>query len=129
MCDPYIFVMYLCIAATTRFLLFFFLMIRRPPRSTLFPYTTLFRSLNNRRCEKDLVLAMRELPHHFLNGVPGHLAMHDAYGYARHEFFKKMEPTIERLHAVVHIEYLAFTIQLLLNRFLDHNVFIRPDMR
>src|SRR3712207_7149380 len=25
-------------------LLFFFLMIRRPPRSTLFPYTTLFRS-------------------------------------------------------------------------------------
>src|SRR2546429_9013288 len=27
--------------------LFFFLMIRRPPRSTLFPYTTLFRSLSN----------------------------------------------------------------------------------
>src|SRR3989454_4794887 len=31
--------------------LFFFLMIRRPPRSTLFPYTTLFRS---RRLEVDL---------------------------------------------------------------------------
>src|SRR2546426_2501543 len=28
-----------------RFFFFFFLMIRRPPRSTLFPYTTLFRSL------------------------------------------------------------------------------------
>src|SRR2546422_7029905 len=27
---------------------FFFLMIRRPPRSTLFPYTTLFRSLTGR---------------------------------------------------------------------------------
>src|SRR2546430_12122364 len=27
---------------------FFFLMIRRPPRSTLFPYTTLFRSLGDR---------------------------------------------------------------------------------
>src|SRR2546426_11388837 len=26
--------------------IFFFLMIRRPPRSTLFPYTTLFRSLH-----------------------------------------------------------------------------------
>src|SRR5258708_10325087 len=26
---------------------FFFLMIRRPPRSTLFPYTTLFRSVQN----------------------------------------------------------------------------------
>src|SRR2546422_3254688 len=29
-------------------LLFFFLMIRRPPRSTLFPYTTLFRSASAR---------------------------------------------------------------------------------
>src|SRR2546422_3613797 len=33
---------------------FFFLMIRRPPRSTLFPYTTLFRSLS------DLSRALRE---------------------------------------------------------------------
>src|SRR5258706_924965 len=29
-----------------RLFFFFFLMIRRPPRSTLFPYTTLFRSQN-----------------------------------------------------------------------------------
>src|SRR3989337_3149553 len=29
---------------STFFFVFFFLMIRRPPRSTLFPYTTLFRS-------------------------------------------------------------------------------------
>src|SRR5438876_5123830 len=28
--------------------LFFFLMLRRPPRSTLFPYTTLFRSSNRK---------------------------------------------------------------------------------
>src|SRR3712207_8566651 len=31
---------------------FFFLMIRRPPRSTLFPYTTLFRSSRARRCRR-----------------------------------------------------------------------------
>src|SRR3712207_9335062 len=31
--------------------MFFFLMIRRPPRSTLFPYTTLFRSDVNQRAE------------------------------------------------------------------------------
>src|SRR6266480_7869316 len=31
------------------YLFFFFLMIRRPPRSTLFPYTTLFRSRHARR--------------------------------------------------------------------------------
>src|SRR2546422_8359952 len=30
--------------STSTVFLFFFLMIRRPPRSTLFPYTTLFRS-------------------------------------------------------------------------------------
>src|SRR2546427_7258974 len=36
-------VMFLCLFDSCFF--FFFLMIRRPPRSTLFPYTTLFRSL------------------------------------------------------------------------------------
>src|SRR5438034_7825875 len=48
------------------FFLFFFLMIRRPPRSTLFPYTTLFRSLRQKLewvdvaivCE-DFVMQMR----------------------------------------------------------------------
>src|SRR2546430_1947992 len=34
--------------AWTRYVPFFFLMIRRPPRSTLFPYTTLFRSHGRR---------------------------------------------------------------------------------
>src|SRR2546422_10863168 len=47
-------------------------MIRRPPRSTLFPYTTLFRSVDARRCsiltvdEKDgrcMVLASSDDPH------------------------------------------------------------------
>src|SRR2546428_8867682 len=35
---------------TLLFFFFFFLMIRRPPRSTLFPYTTLFRSADERIC-------------------------------------------------------------------------------
>src|SRR5216683_4091150 len=34
------------------FFFFFFLMIRRPPRSTLFPYTTLFRSRPERRAAR-----------------------------------------------------------------------------
>src|SRR2546422_11690967 len=33
--------------------IFFFLMIRRPPRSTLFPYTTLFRSPATQSCPDD----------------------------------------------------------------------------
>src|SRR5215510_15170703 len=41
LCLPFDFsVVFLC----TLFFFVFFLMIRRPPRSTLFPYTTLFRS-------------------------------------------------------------------------------------
>src|SRR2546421_9720017 len=34
------------------FVIFFFLMIRRPPRSTLFPYTTLFRSDDERKAAR-----------------------------------------------------------------------------
>src|SRR5258708_22284997 len=37
-------------SAKLRSLFFFFLMIRRPPRSTLFPYTTLFRSFVPASC-------------------------------------------------------------------------------
>src|SRR2546428_8063636 len=44
---------------------FFFLMIRRPPRSTLFPYTTLFRSTRSRWGATS--------PYLWLNGVHGGL--------------------------------------------------------
>src|SRR2546422_6132073 len=38
------FIFFFILSATHCLFLFFFLMIRRPPRSILFPYTTLFRS-------------------------------------------------------------------------------------
>src|SRR3712207_9217604 len=40
-------------------LIFFFLMIRRPPRSTLFPYTTLFRSVLQQ-------IMLKQIPDSFL---------------------------------------------------------------
>src|SRR2546430_17609116 len=43
-------------------ILFFFLMIRRPPRSTLFPYTTLFRS-RGRVCVLDRPARAHPLRH------------------------------------------------------------------
>src|SRR2546430_2275040 len=48
---------------------FFFLMIRRPPRSTLFPYTTLFRSLAAAPemvafLEDNTAVALRAYAHH-----------------------------------------------------------------
>src|SRR6267154_3175381 len=50
---------------------FFFLMIRRPPRSTLFPYTTLFRSRRRRRANSLPGLG-RAIPHR-PNAVAGRL--------------------------------------------------------
>src|SRR2546422_3386390 len=40
---------------TSSLYFFFFLMIRRPPRSTLFPYTTLFRSFQHENIRPGLV--------------------------------------------------------------------------
>src|SRR6266516_4478889 len=50
------------------FFFFFFLMIRRPPRSTLFPYTTLFRSQARHGAGR---LAARGA--HLLDGVRRHV--------------------------------------------------------
>src|SRR3989442_10842852 len=48
--------------------MFFFLMIRRPPRSTLFPYTTLFRS-ERRSLRSSRYLVRRS--HHRRSGASG----------------------------------------------------------
>src|SRR2546422_1848870 len=51
-----------CVCCIQVLLLFFFLMIRRPPRSTLFPYTTLFRSGTELCGPNDTLMPQRFLP-------------------------------------------------------------------
>src|SRR5438105_13944180 len=46
----------------TLFFCFFFLMIRRPPRSTLFPYTTLFRSFVERASDAEFPRSLSSGP-------------------------------------------------------------------
>src|SRR2546429_3723082 len=58
-------------------LFFFFLMIRRPPRSTLFPYTTLFRSV-----ARVARVVCRELV-----GEYGNLCGERANRHSRRDFF------------------------------------------
>src|SRR2546430_11344460 len=58
-----------------RLYFFFFLMIRRPPRSTLFPYTTLFRSRRERVSGGHRLAAGdpgdAAHPRYFFGGAPG----------------------------------------------------------
>src|SRR5258707_3845982 len=55
--------------------IFFFLMIRRPPRSTLFPYTTLFRSTDMADASGTLLLdvAHRRWSREVLQAAMGHI--------------------------------------------------------
>src|SRR5258705_1706050 len=62
---------------------FFFLMIRRPPRSTLFPYTTLFRSGHQpelvevvaQQAHRAVVGALDDAPHLLVDLLGGALAV------------------------------------------------------
>src|SRR3712207_7810883 len=56
------------------FVLVFFLMIRRPPRSTLFPYTTLFRSVGGR---KVLLTKLRSTYMHEIDSAVGFMEFND----------------------------------------------------
>src|SRR5690242_14199246 len=68
--------------------MFFFLMLRRPPRSTLFPYTTLFRSLGH---PAGLAEAGEALEHPGQLGVFGNMALHEQHTPTR------IEPGCEQL--------------------------------
>src|SRR2546425_7399460 len=60
------------------FFLFFFLMIRRPPRSTLFPYTTLFRSRISRgrnKSDRHSPLAARYDRYNTPPAMSGHISV------------------------------------------------------
>src|SRR2546423_15009158 len=73
---------------------FFFLMIRRPRRSTLFPYTTLFRSNRIKLLEEILSFRMQGVE--FDNGdmyVDGHKAASDV----RDEFVSVTEKLMDEL--------------------------------
>src|SRR6516165_1370152 len=86
------------------FFFFFFLMIRRPPRSTLFPYTTLFRSSGRSLHDIDLIFSPLQLA-----AVGGH-------GAERSE-----EHTSELQHS--QISYAVFCLKK------KKNVTFSPDAR
>src|SRR2546430_10964765 len=92
---------------------FFFLMIRRPPRSTLFPYTTLFRSCQKRPVARHRFGRDTENSRHTHHGGPAQVARpldrkstrlnssHSQISYAVFCLKKKTDTTIkcQQLHA------------------------------
>src|SRR2546430_16294451 len=95
---------FLCI-----FFFFFFLMIRRPPRSTLFPYTTLFRSrieIVGSDLWSTLWDVLREYPAGALLGYESHaVTVHQAGVFSRPEVPCRTRPVaelVERLRVQKH---------------------------
>src|SRR5687767_15608733 len=80
---------------------FFFLMIRRPPRSTLFPYTTLFRS----------------------RGRPGR-GLLPALGSRARPFLLRSEEHTSELQSLAYL-----VCRLLLEKKKNHNLFFTGDVR
>src|SRR3712207_7175910 len=74
---------------------FFFLMIRRPPRSTLFPYTTLFRSLFVQVLQLCRAAGLVQFGHVAVDGtkLKANASRQKAMSYGR---MKTTEPALDR---------------------------------
>src|SRR2546430_17687350 len=81
------------ITADMRVIIFFFLMIRRPPRSTLFPYTTLFRSrLETEKGERiDLKSRLLRQPYGKARHIMGWVKAPDGERYRSEEHTSELQ--------------------------------------
>src|SRR3712207_7527968 len=85
---------------------FFFLMIRRPPRSTLFPYTTLFRSGED---GDQVVVGVIELGGHLL--LPERLQV-ELFGAVSHLGYGLLDRKSTRLNSShANISYAVFCLK------------------
>src|SRR3712207_9191992 len=89
---------------------FFFLMIRRPPRSTLFPYTTLFRSYDRIQfMEKQYFLKKQQefqkrMQHYILQHFPKNIENYKReLLYREEQVQKSMEAFLERKRQKYHL--------------------------
>src|SRR2546429_8947946 len=93
--------------------LFFFLMIRRPPRSTLFPYTTLFRSkqicsgktdgaVPLRRIDRETVLRRHALENRFQGQDRKSTRLNSSHGYISYAVFCLKKKKIDHQNTHFH---------------------------
>src|SRR2546422_4259529 len=105
---------------STYSIFFFFLMIRRPPRSTLFPYTTLFRSLQVRARQEIFDIPFRS-PRIFSPRKNSRRSKRDrkstrlnsSHGYISYAVFCLKKKNIRLIHSSLYT-YLGFVVTLLI---------------
>src|SRR3712207_9243232 len=78
-------------------MMLFFLMIRRPPRSTLFPYTTLFRSANLPNAENTY-----QLQSEISDGQTGEPTRFQMTSYVSATAFRKDFPQVDKSRSEEH---------------------------
>src|SRR5256885_6984641 len=99
--------------------MFFFLMIRRPPRSTLFPYTTLFRSVFGQRIVRHLKRGERNNRWIVKEERPVLVVLHELHGLLRdhiHPVLRTGQPRVDRKSTRLNsshlvISYAAFCLK------------------
>src|SRR5256885_16608327 len=94
------------------FFFFFFLMIRRPPRSTLFPYTTLFRSVFLRDRDHEAEIALHQLLHRLL--IAG------AHFASQRDFLDRKSTRLNSSHLV--ISYAVFCLKKKKSQHIDSRI-------
>src|SRR3712207_7402032 len=91
-------------------MMFFFLMIRRPPRSTLFPYTTLFRS--TRSSSSTTTTTSTTAPAQFRYRVGGEMLVWDLTADVPVEQMKPIDRKSTRLNSShANISYAVFCLK------------------
>src|SRR2546422_1740602 len=95
-------------------------MIRRPPRSTLFPYTTLFRSLRHRRWQKRQQSRARGIVHRRVADIVADRA--GARGVQDQRRIDRKSTRLNSSHG-----YISYAVFCLKKKKKNHKVTKRPD--
>src|SRR3712207_8765938 len=100
-------------------------MIRRPPRSTLFPYTTLFRSLFicNKRGDKFMMNEKEIVMNELINPELNNWEKISKYKYLSEEFIDRKSTRLNSSHA--NISYAVFCLKK--KNHLRHSHFLPPS--
>src|SRR6266496_1519299 len=94
---------------------FFFLMIRRPPRSTLFPYTTLFRSNDAHPALQQLVLLLRTIAARLVPGARNVVVTNRAVELTHREVYVPSIDAVVEMPGAVDIGLQDFAAELVMN--------------